>query len=68
MLMTDDIDPDANAQPHASLDIDSGTDRKRRRMQLESAGGHCARCPPHDGDNRKRRPRPDVYKSRRKGR
>jgi uncharacterized protein (DUF433 family) len=41
-------------------------DRKRRRLQMEKAEKKCSRCPPHDGENRGRRTRPDRYKSRRR--
>lgn len=46
----------------------SGVDKKLRRAQLENGRYACSRCPPHDGENRRRRPRSDRYKSVRKGR
>lgn len=45
----------------------SAVDKKLRRAQLEKGRYACSHCPPHDGDNRGRRPRADRYKSLRKG-
>ncbi len=35
--------------------------RKAKRMTLG-----CAFCPPHDGENRRRRPKPDKHKNKRR--
>lgn len=42
-------------------------DRVRHNRALTRAG-KCDRCPPHDGENRGRRPRGDRHKTARKGR
>jgi hypothetical protein len=42
------------------------TDRKIRRLRIEKDEMKCSRCPPHDGENRGRRPRPDRYKEKRR--
>tara|TARA_Y100000310_G_scaffold171589_1_gene171787 strand:- start:196 stop:348 length:153 start_codon:yes stop_codon:yes gene_type:complete len=42
-------------------------DKKIRRRKLADEEGKCDRCPPHDKENRRRRPRPDKYKDARKG-
>lgn len=41
-----------------------GVDRKQRRTLLEKHREACSRCPPHDGENRGRRPRDDRHKGR----
>ena len=51
-----------------SAESNSGVDRKLRRLKLEQDKGECSRCPPHDGENRGRRPKDDKYKLQRKGR
>lgn len=42
------------------------TDRKIRRRQLAKRENACARCTPHDGENRERRPRDDRHKDHRR--
>jgi hypothetical protein len=51
-----------------SPNTNSTVDRRRRRLRVQKDEGSCTWCPPHDVENRGRRPRPDTYKSRRKGR
>jgi hypothetical protein len=41
---------------------------KKRWMKICDKEGKCARCPPHDNENRRRRARSDRHKTRRKGR
>jgi hypothetical protein len=42
------------------------TDKKKRRKKVADEEGKCDRCPPHDGENRRKRPRPDKYKDHRR--
>lgn len=43
------------------------TDKKIRRRKLADKEGKCDRCPPHDKENRGRRPRSDKHKDVRRG-
>lgn len=51
-----------------TAETNSSADRKQRRLALQKQKLQCGRCPPHDGENRGKRPKPDRYKSTRKGR
>lgn len=49
-----------------------GADPKSRRERWEEItkkgkDGHCPICPPHKGENARKKARPDRYKSKRKG-
>jgi hypothetical protein len=44
-------------------------DPDSERLRLKKAfakDGKCERCPPHDGENRRRRPRSDRHKNKRR--
>ena len=41
---------------------------KQRRLEIVQRTKKCGLCPMHDRENRGRRPKPDKYKSKRKGR
>ena len=47
--------------------LKNAEDRTAYRKVLRNAVG-CGRCPIHDGENRKRRPRDDRHKNHRRGR
>lgn len=46
-------------------ETNSTVDRRLRRLNLEKTG-KCSRCPPHDQENRGRRPREDKGKNNRR--
>ena len=39
--------------------------RIARRHMIAEKTGKCSYCPPHDGENRRHRPRDDRYKNHR---
>jgi hypothetical protein len=41
--------------------------KRERWNKVASDTGNCPICPPHKGENARKRPRPDRYKSKRKG-
>lgn len=42
---------------------------KEKRLRVsKSRPGFCTRCPFHDNENKRRIPKPDKYKTSRKGR
>lgn len=42
--------------------------KRERWNEVCNQTGKCGYCPPHGGENAKKRPRTDKYKSKRKGR
>jgi hypothetical protein len=46
----------------------SSKSKRERWGEVVSKTGKCPFCPPHDGENAKKRPRTNKYKSKRKGR
>jgi len=48
-------------------ELNSSVYKKVARHRLDQEEGKCDRCPPHDVENRSKRPRSDKYKSQRKG-
>jgi hypothetical protein len=47
---------------------DSTLYRRLRRIEASRKEGKCPICPPHDGENKRKQPKADKYKSKRKGR
>lgn len=45
------------------MNNDSAIDKRTRRKRLYNTEGKCDRCSPHSGENHRRRPRPDRYKT-----
>lgn len=48
-----------------NTNTNSSLDRKVRWMKIAKATGKCDRCPPHGGENWKRKPRSDRHKNHR---
>lgn len=46
----------------------SSKSKRERWAEVVKETCKCPFCPAHNGENAKRRPRPDKYKSQRKGR
>lgn len=42
--------------------------KRKRWNKLTKQTKECSHCPPHKGENAKKKPRSDKYKSKRKGR
>lgn len=47
------------------LDSNSSIYKKKRKLHVLQEMRKCPRCPYHDGENRRKRPRPDKYKNKR---
>ncbi len=41
--------------------------KRRRWKKVVAKTGKCPFCPPHGGENAKKKPKTDKYKSKRKG-
>lgn len=41
--------------------------KRKRWNEVAAETKKCGHCPPHDGENKTKRRRPDKYKSKRKG-
>jgi len=59
--------PATSQEPVSHMGADSKSKRERWG-EVVSKTGKCPFCPPHNGENAKRRTRTDKYKSKRKGR
>lgn len=42
--------------------------KRDRWKKVASETGKCSRCPPHSGENARKKPKSDKHKSKRKGR
>ena len=49
-----------------NIETNSSVDKKLHKWHICNKTGKCTRCPLHDGENRRKRPRPDHYKNKRK--
>jgi hypothetical protein len=50
------------------LEHNSKADKIVRKVKEFAKAGKCDRCPPHHGENLRKRPKSDKYKTSRKGR
>lgn len=50
------------------IETNSRADKIKLRKKRYDEFGLCDRCPPHDFENRRKRPKSDKYKTSRKGR